>query len=135
MLLGELRVLPVVSHQSATPRPAKIRRRVLVSNYGKFDPTFNGILIGFQDGRSNLYSESWTMDDGDTVGEFGPEAIGLRLLSRRLARYMQSMLHGSYIAFRCSGSLQGHIGLMLSVIYTTRLESEATYDTASRLSI
>src|SRR6267154_4508815 len=36
-------------------------------NHVDFEPTFNGILIGFQDGRSNPYS--WTMDKGDSLNE------------------------------------------------------------------
>ena len=49
----------------------KTRRAVSVSNHGDFEPTFNDILIGFQDGRSKPYS--WTMDNGDSFNELGPK--------------------------------------------------------------
>lgn len=40
--------------------------------------------------------------------------------------------YNAKLDFRCSGLLQGHAGLMLSAIYLTGLELEATYGIACR---
>jgi hypothetical protein len=113
-----------VASRQCLPGPhglQKTREAGFVSNHGDFEPTFNDILIGFQDRRSNPYS--WTMDNGDSSMDWARSDQTLFVASPgELCASMLCLDTWSYnakLTSCCGGSLQGHTDLMLSVIYTT----------------